>query len=121
MNLVISDYFKVKLTHIRVIDLALEVIKWFNNHSRALGMLRREMEEQLGKVFALILPVITRWTSHFLACQRLLKVQLPLRNLVLHCRDQLVICAGDKADMRAKAEQIMYIIGEQSFWRDLTE
>ena len=36
-------------------------------------------------------------------------------------RDLLMVCAGDKADMRAKAEQIMYIVGEQSFWRDLTE
>ena len=121
LNLVVSDYLKVKLLFVRVIDLALEVIQWFNAHSRALGMLRKEMAEQLGKVYALILPAITRWTSHYLSCSRLLKIQLTLRNLVLYHRSDLVLCAGDKRDTKAKAEEILDIVAEPSFWRCLAE
>ena len=64
-------------------DQAIEVIKWFNNHSRALGLLKQRMLEKLFKVYVLILPVITRWTSHYLSCKRLLLVATAMRTLVL--------------------------------------
>jgi len=39
VNLIVGDIFKVKGAFIEIIDEALEVIKWFNNHSHALGIL----------------------------------------------------------------------------------
>ncbi|KAH9931247.1 ribonuclease H-like domain-containing protein, partial [Fomitopsis serialis] len=121
LNLVVSDYLKLKLPHIRVVDQALEVIKWFNNHSRALGLLKEKMMEKLAKVYALILPVITRWTSHFLSCRRLLRIENAMRTLVLDSRNQLIVCAGDKVELKAKATEILDLISEPSFWRNLAE
>ena len=102
-------------------DQAIEVIKWFNNHSRALGLLKQRMLEKLFKVYVLILPVITRWTSHYLSCKRLLLVATAMRTLVLDFYDELVICAGDKREMKDKAKEILDLVNEPSFWHDLVE
>ncbi|KAI0074473.1 hypothetical protein K474DRAFT_1532519 [Panus rudis PR-1116 ss-1] len=42
VNLVVGDYFKLDLPWLPDIDKATEVIKWFNNHSVALGLLRSQ-------------------------------------------------------------------------------
>lgn len=102
-------------------DQAIEVIKWFNNHSRALGLLKQRMLEKLCKVYVLILPVITRWTSHYLSCKHLLLVATAIRTLVLDFYDELVVCAGDKRELKEKAKEILDLINEPSFWRDLAE
>ncbi|KAH7922722.1 hypothetical protein BV22DRAFT_1106461 [Leucogyrophana mollusca] len=39
LNLVVGDYFKLKLSFLETAEKANTVIKWFNNHSRALGIL----------------------------------------------------------------------------------
>ncbi|KIM64232.1 hypothetical protein SCLCIDRAFT_37040, partial [Scleroderma citrinum Foug A] len=67
VNLVVGDIFKIKGSFIETIDNALEVVKWFNNHSRALGILRDIQCQLHEQPHSLILPVLTRWTSHFLS------------------------------------------------------
>lgn len=42
MNLVVGDYFKLKLEYTRYVNNALELIKWIMSHSRALGMLKAQ-------------------------------------------------------------------------------
>lgn len=119
MNLVVGDYLKLKIPDIQVIDEALEVVKWFNNHSRALGMLRTELRTHEKPELGLILPVATRWTSHYLSCSRLLKLEQALRSLTIYHSSKLELCAGERADMRRKACQILNTINSQVFWQRL--
>jgi hypothetical protein len=120
-NLVVGDYFKLKLPFIKIIDEALEVVKWFNNHSRALGMLREEELAKGLRILVLILPVLTRWTSHYLCMRRLLALEYCFRVLSLDPakREALILCAGPKLEQKRKAEQILAIIDRASFWADL--
>lgn len=121
INLVVGDYFKIKGRLASVVTAALEVVKWFNNHSRALGMLRNEQITRVGKYISLILPVLTRWTSHYLSTSRLLDLEIYFRYLVLDRgkRDILLLCAGDKREQKNKAEEILKTIQTSSFWDDL--
>ena len=100
-------------------DQALEVVKWFNSHGRPLGMLREAQQAQDGKILTLILPALTRWTSHYLAATRLLKLEHAIRILVLTSRESLINAVGDKADAIQKAEAIVGILMQSSFWEDL--
>ncbi|KAK7689437.1 hypothetical protein QCA50_007229 [Cerrena zonata] len=116
INLIVGDYFKVKTGLIKVMDQALEVVKWFNNHGRPLGMLREAQKAHYGSILALILPALTRWTSHYLAVTRLLDLEEAIRILVLTSRARLVQAVGDKADAIRKAEEIMDILSQPHFW-----
>ncbi|OBZ67907.1 hypothetical protein A0H81_12375 [Grifola frondosa] len=119
INLVVGDYFKTKINFVKVMDDALEIVKWFNNHSRALGLLRKEQTLRFGIALMLILPVLTRWTSHYLAATRLLDIQEAIRVLVAGSRQLLIECVGEKADAVRKANEILNLIALPSFWDDL--
>ena len=83
-------------------------------------MLREAQKAQEGSVLALILPALTRWTSHYLAATRLLVLEHVIRVLVLTLRNNLVNTVGDKADAIRKAEAIVGNISMQpSFWGNL--
>ena len=65
INLIVGDFLRLKLPFLESIPLALDVVKWFNNHGAALALLQTEQRLTYhGKTFALILLVITRWTAH---------------------------------------------------------
>ena len=80
---------RLKLPCISVVDQAIKVIKWFNNHSRVLRLLKQCMLKKLCKVYVLILPVITQWMSHYLSCKHLL----------------LVVCTVDRWELKEKANR----------------
>src|SRR6266498_1771591 len=58
INLIVGDYLALKLPFQDCVTKALVVIKWMNNHSRALGLFRQEQLYMHQKILALILPVI---------------------------------------------------------------
>ncbi|PCH43941.1 hypothetical protein WOLCODRAFT_39688, partial [Wolfiporia cocos MD-104 SS10] len=117
INLVVGDYFKLKSTVSHTMDDALEVAKWFNNHSRALGLLHdQQVTHYGGRALRLILPVITHWTAHYLTCTRLLELEKAIRTLVLEQHEVLIACVGDKRDARDKAQSIISIVVTESLW-----
>jgi hypothetical protein len=118
--LVAGDYFKRKPELIELADQAMQVFKWFNNHSHALGILCAEQKLTEERVVTLILPVITCWTSHYLAMQRLLEVSKSMRSCVIKKGDALLVCAGPKADAKQKAQQILSIVMDTMFWENVT-
>ncbi|KAF8989434.1 hypothetical protein BDQ17DRAFT_1477629, partial [Cyathus striatus] len=123
INLVVGDYFKLKMRFISVINDALEVCKWFNNHSRALGILRQQQSNSCSssKPATLILPVLTRWTSHYLSVSRLLDLETTLRQMILDHQvyENLLSCAGTRADAKERAADILCIIESADFWNEL--
>ncbi|KIL54278.1 hypothetical protein M378DRAFT_1059173 [Amanita muscaria Koide BX008] len=116
INLIVGDYLSLKLPFQDCVPKALIVIKWMNNHSRALGLFRQEQLCTYQKFFALILPVLTRWTAHYLSLRRLLSVEKTLRAAWLKHSDTMIASAGSKGKDKAKAIAVQGIIDDSCFW-----
>ncbi|THU86689.1 hypothetical protein K435DRAFT_607976, partial [Dendrothele bispora CBS 962.96] len=118
INLVVGDTLKLKVPLIAVADQAIELVKWFNNHSVPLGLLRQEQATFRSVVLALILPVLTRWTSHFLAMDRLLELKAAFRRLVEDTDKcaTLISASGNSAPDKAKARKLIKRIKDENFW-----
>jgi hypothetical protein len=122
INLIVGDFLRLKLPFLESIPLALDVIKWFNNHGAALALLQTEQRlTYLGMAFALILPVITRWTAHYLSVTRLLKVKGAVTSCCNRHEDVLLISTGTEARAKEKARAILDIVGNARFWADLVK
>jgi hypothetical protein len=59
INLIVSDLLGLQIDFLSCVPKALLVIKWMNNHSRALGIFHREQLQTFNKILSLIHPVIT--------------------------------------------------------------
>jgi hypothetical protein len=116
INLIVGDYLALKLPFQDCVPKALTVIKWMNNHSRALGIFRQEQLATFNKVLALIIPVITRWTAHYLSLRRLLTVEKALKAAWVKWSDIMIASAGSKSDDMAKAIAVQNIIEDPRFW-----
>lgn len=119
LNLVTGDVLKPELLLINVANQALEVIKWFSNHSIVLGLLNQE-QWHIGTAtpLVLILPVITWWTSHYLAMDCLVTLEVPFRRLILDqsTKDKLILSVGKQHEAKDKAQKILWTIDISTFW-----
>ncbi|KAI0308727.1 ribonuclease H-like domain-containing protein, partial [Amylostereum chailletii] len=107
VNLILGDYFKGNPALKATVSEALEVVKWFNNHGRALGILQEYEVTYIGKALCLILPVITRWTSYYLSVRRLLELENMIICAVCDREAELVASVGSKKALQDKAKKIM--------------
>lgn len=114
-----GDIFKIKGLFSKIIDDALEVVKWFNNHSRALGILNAVQLKISSKVKSLVLPILTRWTSHYLSVRRLLELEMAFKEMLVNSLEDLKICAGNRLDMKRKATETLAILLRFDFWHNL--
>jgi hypothetical protein len=119
INLIVGDYLGLRVDFLSCVPKALQVVKWMNNHSRALGLFCREQLQTFNKTLSLILPVITRWTAHYLSLRRLLEVEIPLKSSWMKYGQEMIGCAGPKADVRQKAHDIMAIVEDPQFWKSV--
>jgi hypothetical protein len=117
INLIVGDYLGLQIEFLTCVPKALQVIKWMNNHSRALGIFRREQLQTFRKILSLILPVITLWTAHYLSLSRLLDVEVPMKASWLKYAQEMIDCAGPKADVQQKARDIQGIVEDPQFWK----
>lgn len=107
-------------------DTAEEIIKWFNNHSRALASLRDEQSHQYnGRVLTLLYPICTRWSSRYLACARLLAIERAVRSLVFTRIDDLVALTSkartvaETEQKQIKTRELLKTVLEDEFWSAL--
>ncbi|EJD34362.1 hypothetical protein AURDEDRAFT_140578 [Auricularia subglabra TFB-10046 SS5] len=118
INLVVGDMFKVS-SFASSTRRALRLVKWFNSHSLALGMLREVAMQKLNEELNLILPCLTRWTSHYLSVRRLLQLERAFKQLVLDKEEELRSSAGQRRDAIDEARRIISMIKTESFWDNL--
>ncbi|KAJ7226590.1 hypothetical protein C8J57DRAFT_1033821, partial [Mycena rebaudengoi] len=112
VHLVVGEVLELEIECMTSIDDGLEMVKWFTNHSRALGLLKHQQTlterfKETGCLLVLIFPVITHWIFHFLAACRLLMLLAPMRTLYIHDYDTLIQCAGSKRDARENAREVL--------------
>jgi hypothetical protein len=115
----LGDYYKDNPKVAAIVDAAIEIVKWFNNHSFCLGLLNEEQMTTYKKIWALILPVITRWTSNFCAVSRLLQVNKAIKVTATRNRDELIEYVGSDANKVAKAERVLDRVVDDSWWKEL--
>lgn len=120
LNLVTADLLKLKDGYLKTVNTAIDVIKWFNNHSRALGLLCKEQLQTYQKTLSLIQPCITRWTCHFLSSQWLLETSGALCSCCIKEEKQLITCAGERQQDKSKVQTIIRIVSDTTFWDDIT-
>ena len=121
INLIVGDIFKLKGLFIAIIDDALEVVKWFNSHSQALGLLQSVQLHKLSKILALILPVLTRWTSHYLSVCHLIDLKVTFKQALLDRTPELIVAAGPKRAAKEKAQNVLDILEGHGFWTKLKQ
>ncbi|KAI0072875.1 hypothetical protein K474DRAFT_1650318 [Panus rudis PR-1116 ss-1] len=123
INLIFGEYLQLPQYH-HCIELALEVIKWFNNHGKALSLLQEEQKQTYKDrliPLMLLLPVITRWTAHYCAITRLLQICIAVKACCLRHEEALLVCAGRAQEHVNKAQSILDTVSDPTFWRKLTE
>ncbi|KIK99404.1 hypothetical protein PAXRUDRAFT_8877 [Paxillus rubicundulus Ve08.2h10] len=77
---------------------------------------------KLNLILTLILPVLTRWTSHYLSVTHLVKLELAFKQMLLDAGEDLqilIVCRGTKVDVKRKAKEVLDILQRPSFWPDL--
>jgi hypothetical protein len=87
INLIVGDYFKCTISiHSQYTNQATELITWLRSKTQVLGMMRdiqiAMSESNQQPALAVIRPVITRWTAHYLAYKRLLNIKWVLENMI---------------------------------------
>jgi len=116
----LGDYYKLNPKVSMLVDAAIEVVKWFNNHSYCLGMLNAEQLTMYKKVWALILPVISWWTSHFCSMSCLPQVNKVVRLTATQHQDEFLDYVGKDAKKVAKAERVLDCVVDENWWKELT-
>jgi hypothetical protein len=116
----LGDYYKKNPKVVAIIDQAVEVIKWFNNHSFSLGKLSEEQIVTYKQAWALILPFISRWTFHFCSISWLLQVNKAMMLMVTqHCEQFLEYVGGTERRVET-AEQVMDHVCDNNWWKELS-
>ncbi|EJF62989.1 hypothetical protein DICSQDRAFT_15853, partial [Dichomitus squalens LYAD-421 SS1] len=95
-NLLVGE-FLVLDPYRNIMAQAVEIAKWFNNHSGALDLLNVEQlatYRDRPRALALLLPVVTRWTAHLHAAERVLQLKLALECVIMKHRDRLKTIAS---------------------------
>ena len=118
-HLMTGNYLSVKAGFMLAAEQAGEVIKWFNNHSKALDTLRGHQTLIRGKPLALVLPAATRWTTQYTSLHRLKTQEAAVVGCVAQYRDELLLAGGPRADAKAKALEVINICRDPEFWTNL--
>lgn len=98
---------------------AIDLITWWLRHSVPYGLLQDKHRTVHGKTSGLTLPVVTRWGSHYNAIKQLLQSQQVMNLLVLEKRGELLKSVGNKKPAKDKAEKMLDLACDSTFWSAL--
>ncbi|KAA1466432.1 hypothetical protein DENSPDRAFT_766849 [Dentipellis sp. KUC8613] len=121
MSLVSGDMLRQTPVNFKnILDDALETVVWFNYHPRTCEMLETAMAKLPSRSASLILPVIPRWTSHYLAVRHLVDAEGAFRRLLLDGKEgELVQAAGVTESTQANAQEIIDKLKQPGFFEGL--
>ena len=104
----------------QVADKAQDIVKWFNNHSRARAILREEQLHTLGKILALLFAVLIRWTSVYQSLKQLLECCQPLCAIAFSQQDTLIEAGGNRDNAQQVTLQVLRTLSNDEFWAGAT-
>ncbi|KAJ3002962.1 hypothetical protein NUW54_g5562 [Trametes sanguinea] len=123
INLIVGDYFDSKSTLLDVTDQAEELITWLRRRTFILARIR-DVQQSHGKTaLAVIRPVLTRWTSHYLAFRRLLELQSTLSYIIADDNARggtsTFMVGLNTSAAKNKARQMIALMQNGAFWHSL--
>jgi hypothetical protein len=118
INLIVGDLLGLKHELIDVIELALDIIRWFNSHGEPLRWLQQEQIFTYNKAWTLFLPVLTQWLAHYHTITRLLQMEEAVKCLYMKRQDAMIEKAGN-AEKQERASKVLKPIGDPGFWTKL--
>ncbi|CDO74828.1 hypothetical protein BN946_scf184353.g9 [Trametes cinnabarina] len=106
------------------ISSALDIVRWFNNHSATLDLFNQEQlfsHPDRSRPLALILPAVTRWTTHEQSITRLLSLSHEIKACVLRKKDRLLEITSKSQTTNAVAavQKVITSIEDHVFWTRL--
>ncbi|KAJ7237891.1 ribonuclease H-like domain-containing protein [Mycena haematopus] len=125
-ELMLGDYLSVNERAADVAEQATDLIHWIIGHDRVRKIFDDAQFEKNFKIVAYLLANLTRWTTHYLAFQRLLHLKTPLRYAAFLYRNE-IIAAQVGAEKNRKAVDKMAdaataqidLIESNEFWTSL--
>ncbi|KAJ6543742.1 hypothetical protein DFH09DRAFT_1088606 [Mycena vulgaris] len=125
-ELMLGDYLAVHELAADIAAEATDLIHWIIGHDRVRKIFDDTQFEKNFKVLVYLVANITRWTTHYLAFQRILLLKIPLRHAA-YLRRQEIIAAQVGAEKNRKAIEKMTdmattqldLIENNEFWASL--
>ncbi|KAF8876093.1 ribonuclease H-like domain-containing protein, partial [Infundibulicybe gibba] len=122
INLMVSDYFKAPNAAelLAYGEDATELITWLRSKTFVLAKIRAVQDANGYPILSVRRAVLTRWTSHYSAYERLLKLRLVLELVVTQDQNLGVsdIITGKRA-AKDKAQAMIKKIQDSMFWYNL--
>ncbi|KAF5385054.1 hypothetical protein D9615_001008 [Tricholomella constricta] len=119
INLIVGDYFKSNKDVLAYTDLATELIAWLRSKTLLLGLIRQSQIATHGRTLAIIRAVLTRWTAHYLAFNRLLELRDTLLSVIYadEARPEAhrMVIIGDRKT-KIKSRAMIAIVKNPLFW-----
>ncbi|KAJ3990880.1 hypothetical protein F5050DRAFT_1545347, partial [Lentinula boryana] len=126
-NLCMVDYFKVNADAKDLSEKAVDLIGWINNHNCVRCIFNDVQLEQTKNILTYLVAVITRWTTHLTAFQRLKDLKQPLRAAALTRRDDIIRAqvgaerSGPRImELTEAAVEQLDVIDNSEFWKGLS-
>lgn len=121
INLVVGDMFRGVAWVRETLHDAVEIITWFNNHGVALDLFWKEqmLSGERSTPLALIRPVLTRWTSHYLAASRLSILEEDMRSCVYRNAARIEQSVGTEAEALSRVRGVLDKVRDGQFWTNL--
>jgi hypothetical protein len=122
INLVVGDYFKRGCAMLHETDQAEELITWMRSKTMFLGLLNEEQTKQNKTPTTIIRPVLTRWTAHLRAYERILQSENAIMSVIStelgRPEEHRKFITGDRKS-KEKAHRMVQLIRNSLFWHNL--
>ena len=122
--LIVGDYFKCNADILVYSSRAEQVITWLRSKTYVLARLRQIQQgaDPKNTPLSVVRAVITRWTSHFLAYRRLLRLRPYIMTMILQdeCQEKSHIITGTSS-AKAKATEIISYLKDDQFWNAIKQ
>jgi hypothetical protein len=130
-QLTLRDYFKVHSFAAETAGSATELIGWLNRHGKVRKIFDN-VQEQISQdrtsivtILTYLVANLTRWTTHYIAFERLLHVKDALQLGIMQCRGAIIAAQvgatkySEKDELTKSAEANCDLIKDHRFWTGL--
>ncbi|KZV96600.1 hypothetical protein EXIGLDRAFT_765262 [Exidia glandulosa HHB12029] len=127
-QLILLDYLAENPEAEEAAELLASVNGWLYNHLRVRALFnaaQAALENGTGHVYAYLLANTTRWTTHFIAFQRVLKLKDVLRHTAIAQRAAIVDAqvgaakGKKKRELASAAEEMCDVLDDPKWWKTL--
>ncbi|KAJ7166407.1 ribonuclease H-like domain-containing protein [Mycena crocata] len=125
-QLVLVDYFKENPEAAETAEQTVECLGWIVSHEHVRDIFDKTQVEKNGAAIAYLIANITRWTTHSLSFNRLIRLQSPMRTAVISKRAEIIAAqvGAEKNKKNVKkitnmANKFCDLLDDPNYWQRL--